>query len=105
MIPYETKDIRTIVLLGHGASGKTSLVESMLYKAGATTRLGSVEACTAIGRDVKSISSIRQDTLILFEIPSPLLLQQKQPSLLSPPQTAFKSTLENYGIWPVKKDW
>ncbi|MCF6156050.1 MAG: elongation factor G [Candidatus Brocadia sp.] len=48
MIPYETKDIRTIVLLGHGASGKTSLVESMLFKAGATTRLGSVENGTSV---------------------------------------------------------
>src|SRR3990167_8350021 len=48
MIPYETKDIRTIVLLGHGASGKTSLVEAMLYKAGATTRLGSVEDGTSV---------------------------------------------------------
>lgn len=48
MIPYETKDIRTIVFLGHGASGKTSLVESMLFKAGATTRLGSVEDGTSV---------------------------------------------------------
>ncbi|MBW7897319.1 Tetracycline resistance protein TetO [Candidatus Brocadiaceae bacterium B188] len=43
MIPYETEDIRSIVLLGHGASGKTSLVESMLFKAGVTARLGSFE--------------------------------------------------------------
>ncbi|HQU31815.1 MAG: hypothetical protein HRU72_07260 [Planctomycetia bacterium] len=43
MILYETEDIRSIVLLGHGASGKTSLVESMLFKAVATARLGSVE--------------------------------------------------------------
>lgn len=48
MIPYETKDIRTIVLLGHSASGKTSLVESMLFKAGATTRLGNVEEGTSV---------------------------------------------------------
>ncbi len=48
MIPYETKDIRTIVLLGHGASGKTSLVESMLFKTGATTRLGNVENGTSV---------------------------------------------------------
>lgn len=48
MIPYEIKDIRTIVFLGHGASGKTSLVESMLFKAGATTRLGSVEDGTSV---------------------------------------------------------
>ncbi|BBO17104.1 translation elongation factor G [Candidatus Brocadia pituitae] len=47
MIPYETKDIRSIVLLGHGASGKTSLIESMLFKAGAIARLGSVENGTS----------------------------------------------------------
>ncbi len=34
-------DIRNICLLGHGGSGKTSLVESMLYLTGATDRLGS----------------------------------------------------------------
>lgn len=48
MTPYETKDIRTIVLLGHGASGKTSLVESMLFRAGATTRPGSVDQGTSV---------------------------------------------------------
>lgn len=48
MIPYEIKDIRTIVLLGHSASGKTSLVESILFKAGATTRLGNVENGTSV---------------------------------------------------------
>src|SRR5574337_1006267 len=48
MIPYETKDIRTIVLLGHGASGKTSLVESMLFKAVATKRLGKVDDGTSV---------------------------------------------------------
>ena len=32
--------IRNICLLGHGGSGKTSLVESMLYITGATDRLG-----------------------------------------------------------------
>ncbi len=33
-------DIRNICLLGHGGSGKTSLVESMLYITGAIDRLG-----------------------------------------------------------------
>lgn len=47
MTPYEIKDIRTIVLLGHGASGKTSLVESMLFKSGATPRLGCVDDGTS----------------------------------------------------------
>lgn len=47
MTPYEIKDIRTIVLLGHGASGKTSLVDSILFKSGATSRLGNVEDGTS----------------------------------------------------------
>ncbi|WP_409970002.1 elongation factor G [Bengtsoniella intestinalis] len=36
------KEIRNICLLGHGGSGKTSLVESMLYLTGGTDRLGKV---------------------------------------------------------------
>ncbi len=43
MKDYKTSDIRNIVLLGHGSSGKTSLAEAMLFGAGATTRLGRVE--------------------------------------------------------------
>jgi len=43
-----TGDIRNIVLLGHGGSGKTSLAEAMLHKTGATNRLGSVDEKTSI---------------------------------------------------------
>ena len=39
----QTKDIRNVVLLGHSGSGKTSLVESMLYEAKQISRLGNVE--------------------------------------------------------------
>ena len=42
-----TGDIRNIILLGHGGSGKTSLAEAMLYKTGATNRLGSVDDKTS----------------------------------------------------------
>ena len=40
---YTTDKIRNVVLLGHGGAGKTSLVESMAYLAGITTRMGKVD--------------------------------------------------------------
>ena len=40
---YTTEKIRNVVLLGHGGSGKTSLVESMAYLSGITSRMGKVE--------------------------------------------------------------
>jgi elongation factor G len=43
-----TSDIRNIVLLGHGGSGKTSLVEAILHTTGTTSRLGSVDDKTSI---------------------------------------------------------
>ncbi|MCD6394804.1 MAG: GTP-binding protein, partial [Planctomycetes bacterium] len=41
-------DIRNIVLLGHGGSGKTSLTEAILHKTGTTNRLGAVEDKTTV---------------------------------------------------------
>src|SRR5205809_2391870 len=43
MAKYRTEDIRNIALVGHGAAGKTSLADALLYKAGAVDRRGSVE--------------------------------------------------------------
>ena len=39
---YRTDEIRNVVLLGHGGSGKTSLVEAMSYVSGATSRMGKI---------------------------------------------------------------
>jgi len=39
---YQGKDIRNVGIVGHGDSGKTSLVAAFLYCAGLTSRLGSV---------------------------------------------------------------
>jgi len=39
---YPTENIRNVVLVGHGGSGKTSLAEAFLYRSGAVTRMGKI---------------------------------------------------------------
>jgi elongation factor G len=43
MAKFETGQFRNVAVLGHGSSGKTSLTEALLFKTGATTRIGRVE--------------------------------------------------------------
>lgn len=42
MAEFDTSHVKTIVLLGHAGSGKTSLSECMLYEAGVINRKGSI---------------------------------------------------------------
>jgi elongation factor G len=44
---YHIADIRNVALAGHGASGKTSLADALLFTAGATNRKGSVDDGTS----------------------------------------------------------
>jgi elongation factor G len=43
-----TGDIRNVVILGHGGSGKTSITEAILHATGAINRLGSVDDKTTV---------------------------------------------------------
>ncbi|HET9531908.1 MAG TPA: elongation factor G, partial [Blastocatellia bacterium] len=45
---YGTKEIRNVGIVGHGDSGKTSVVSAMLFVSGATNRLGRVDEGTTV---------------------------------------------------------
>jgi len=45
---YEASEIRNVAVVGHGASGKTSLVAALLFTSGAVNRLGKVDQGTTI---------------------------------------------------------
>ena len=47
MKTYTTQEIRNLGIVGHGDSGKTSLVAAMLYASGSSNRLGRVDDGTA----------------------------------------------------------
>src|SRR5258705_13962896 len=48
MSKYTVADIRNIALVGHGASGKTSLADALLFAAKAVDRRGSVDDGTSV---------------------------------------------------------
>ena len=59
-----TTSIRNVVLVGHAGSGKTSLGEALLHRAGATSRLGRVDDGTSV-LDAEPESVRRRSTLTL----------------------------------------
>ena len=70
MANHATGDIRTIALVGHGASGKTTLTEALLVKAGALPVAGSVERGTTVSDfdplEKSSLHSLRS-SLVHFD--------------------------------------
>src|SRR6201996_7043451 len=47
-MPIEAGKIRNVAVVGHRGTGKTSLVEALLFQAGKTNRLGSIDAGTTV---------------------------------------------------------
>ncbi|QDT90710.1 elongation factor G [Gimesia algae] len=48
MNEYKVDDVRNVALVGHGAVGKTTVADLMLFQSGATSRLGSVDEGTSL---------------------------------------------------------
>jgi elongation factor G len=48
MKAYDTAAIRNVAMIGHGASGKTTLTSAMLYRTGAVSRMGKTEDGSAV---------------------------------------------------------
>src|SRR5437660_7582639 len=48
MAKYKVEDIRNVALVGHGAAGKTSLADTLLFQAKAVDRRGSVDDGTSV---------------------------------------------------------
>lgn len=69
MKTYNNTNIRNIVLTGHAGSGKTSLCEALLYKCGATERLGKVTEGTTVSdytnEEIQRKSSVYSSLLAL----------------------------------------
>jgi len=45
---FRTENIRNVVVLGHGGSGKTTLIDAVCFAAGTSRRKGNVNAGTAL---------------------------------------------------------
>lgn len=79
---YTTDKIRNVVLLGHGGSGKTTLVEAMAYLSGITTRMGKV----ADGNTISDYD--KEETKRLFSVNTsvvPIIWEDTKINILDTP--------------------
>lgn len=68
MKDYNTRNIRNVAVVGHLGSGKTTLGESVLYKAGVLEKKGSVDKKNTVG-DYSPEEQNRQTTLTVSLLP------------------------------------
>ena len=61
---YDAAAIRNVAIVGHGGCGKTQLVSTLLFVAGAVNRLGKVDDGTTV-TDFDEEEIARKHTLVL----------------------------------------
>ncbi len=76
---YETDCLRNLALIGHGGSGKTSLVEAALFAANVTDRIGSVDDGTSVS-DADEEEVARKTSISLTFLPCEWARAQAQPA-------------------------
>ena len=75
---YETSDIRNVALIGHGHSGKTSLVAGLLFSTGATSRLTRVDEGNTV-TDFDDEETAAQEHDLDRQWPRPSGIEKDQP--------------------------
>ena len=121
MASYQTKDIRNIALMGHGSEGKTTLMEALLFAAGAIDRQGRVEDGNTVtdydAEEIKRKISIsaaiapidwNQKMLNVIDVPGYFDFVGEMmgpPQFWSAPSAASQSAPKRPGIMPPRITW
>ena len=70
-MPIEAGKIRNVAVVGHRGTGKTSLVEALLFQAGKTNRLGSIEAGTTVSDFAHAPTGLLHESRPIIRKPTP----------------------------------
>ena len=82
MKQYDTGDLRNLAVVGHGASGKSTLVEAMLVLGKEINRMGTIETGTTVS-DYHPVEKERQ--ISIHSTPLHMEWDQKKFNIIDAP--------------------